>query len=201
MKKGCEWHFWRAARLGLTEKSSRPHVRRTPPKTTAGALKTCCGAGAPRPMDKPANGAPPPPRPPWPRANPQSLSRCTPSPNKIRPPTNDPGRQVKRTAWHWKPVVLPGHRPALMQCSRRRDALEWDGTPQGARDAVGQAVAKAVGGGYCRLQMPLTPALAVRGAAAGHRLGAPESGEGGWPPPAPPPSNASLPPPPPPPPT
>ena len=37
-------------------------------------------------------------------------------------------------------------------------------------------VAKAVGGGYCRLQMPLKPALAVRGALAGHRLGALEGG-------------------------
>ena len=29
-----------------------------------------------------------------------------------------------------------------------------------------------VGGGYCRLQMPLKPALTVRGTVAGHRLGA-----------------------------
>ena len=40
--------------------------------------------------------------------------------------------------------------------------------------------AKAVGGGYCRLQMPLKLALAVRGTVAGHRLGA---REGGAPPP------------------
>ena len=32
--------------------------------------------------------------------------------------------------------------------------------------------AKAVGGGYCRLQMPLRLALGVRGTVAGHRLGA-----------------------------
>ena len=49
-----------------------------------------------------------------------------------------------------------------------------------------EAVAKAVGGGYCRLQMPLKPALGVRGTVAGHRLGALE-GVGGVPP-----SNASL---------
>ena len=40
-------------------------------------------------------------------------------------------------------------------------------------------VAKAVGGGYCRLQMPLKPALGVRGTVAGHRLSALEGGSGG----------------------
>ena len=44
-----------------------------------------------------------------------------------------------------------------------------------------EEVAKAVGGGYCRLQMPLKLAFAVRGTVAGHRLGALE--EGGWAPP------------------
>ena len=44
-----------------------------------------------------------------------------------------------------------------------------------------EEVAKAVGGGYCRLQMPLRLALAVRGTVAGHRLGAREGG-GGSPP-------------------
>ena len=39
-----------------------------------------------------------------------------------------------------------------------------------------EEVAKAVEGGYCRLQMPLKPALAVRGTLAGHRLGALEGG-------------------------
>ena len=37
-------------------------------------------------------------------------------------------------------------------------------------------VVKAVAGGYCRLQMPLSPALGVRGTVAGHRLGALEEG-------------------------
>ena len=41
-----------------------------------------------------------------------------------------------------------------------------------------EAVAKAVGGGYCRLQMPLRLALGVRGTAAGHRPGALEGGGG-----------------------
>ena len=55
-----------------------------------------------------------------------------------------------------------------------------------------EEVAKAVGGGYCRLQMPLKPALGVREAVAGHRLGALEGRGGGYSPP----SNASLPTPP-----
>ena len=52
-----------------------------------------------------------------------------------------------------------------------------------APEAVRQAVAKAVGGGYCRLQMPLKLALAVRWTVTGHRLGAP--GGVGVPPPPP----------------
>ena len=39
-----------------------------------------------------------------------------------------------------------------------------------------EEVAKMVGGSYCRLQMPLGPALAVGGTVAGHRLGALEGG-------------------------
>ena len=63
-----------------------------------------------------------------------------------------------------------------------------------------EEVVKAVGGGYCRLQMPLKLALGVRGTVAGHRLGALEGGAGGGLPafqciPAPP--SASMAPPPP----
>ena len=54
-----------------------------------------------------------------------------------------------------------------------------------------EEVAKAVGGGYCRLQMPLKLALAVRGTVAGHRLGALED-QGGGRRGAPSPSNAAL---------
>ena len=39
-----------------------------------------------------------------------------------------------------------------------------------------EAVAKAVGGGYCWLHMPLKLAFGVRGTVAGHRLGALEGG-------------------------
>ena len=44
-----------------------------------------------------------------------------------------------------------------------------------------EEVAKAVGGGYCRLQMPLKLALGVRGTVAGHRLGVLERVWGGTP--------------------
>ena len=60
-----------------------------------------------------------------------------------------------------------------------RDALEGKG-PQGRpQRRLGrrlEEVAEAVGGGYCRLQMPLKLALGVRGTVAGHRLGALERG-------------------------
>ena len=59
------------------------------------------------------------------------------------------------------------------------NALEGKGPqrPPGRRlDRRLEEVAKAVGGGYCRLQMPLKQALAVRGTVAGHRLGALEGG-------------------------
>ena len=60
--------------------------------------------------------------------------------------------------------------------------------PQQRLDRRLEEVAKAVGGGYCRLQMPLRLALGVRGTVAGHRLRALEGGGRG----TPPPSNASL---------
>ena len=50
--------------------------------------------------------------------------------------------------------------------------------PEAVRQAVG-GVAKAVGGGYCRLHMPLKLALPVWGTVAGHRLGALEGVGGG----------------------
>ena len=42
-----------------------------------------------------------------------------------------------------------------------------------------EEVAKAVGGGYCRLQTPVKLALGVRGTVAGRRLGALEGARGG----------------------
>ena len=62
-----------------------------------------------------------------------------------------------------------------------RDALEGKGPQRRPVDRRLEEVAKAVGGGYCRLQMTLKPALGVREMVAGHRLGALEGG-GGAPP-------------------
>ena len=56
--------------------------------------------------------------------------------------------------------------------------------PQRRLDRRLEEVAKAVGGGYCRLQMPLKPALGVNKTVAGRTLGALEEG-GGVPPPVP----------------
>ena len=47
--------------------------------------------------------------------------------------------------------------------------------PQRRLDRRLEEVAKAVGGGYCRLQIPSKPAPGVRGTVAGRRLGALES--------------------------
>ena len=63
-----------------------------------------------------------------------------------------------------------------------RDALEGkvpQRRPRERSDRRLEEVAKAVWGGYCRLQMPLSLALAVRGTVAGRRLGALEGGGGG----------------------
>ena len=65
-----------------------------------------------------------------------------------------------------------------------RDA--WKGPQRRPQRPVGrrlEEVVKAVGGGYCRLQMPLRPALAISETGAGHGLGALEGG--GGPPPLP----------------
>ena len=52
-----------------------------------------------------------------------------------------------------------------------------------AREGTSKEAPEAVGGGYCRLQMPLSLALAARETVAGHRLGALEAGGGGGDPP------------------
>ena len=69
-----------------------------------------------------------------------------------------------------------------------RAALEGKGPERRPQRRLGrrlEEVAKAVGGDYCRLQMPLKLAIGVRGTVAGHSLGA--RGGGG----TSPPSNAS----------
>ena len=67
-----------------------------------------------------------------------------------------------------------------------RDALEGKGPqrwPWRRWDRRLEGVAKAVDGGYCRLRIPLKPALGISGTVAGRRLGALEGG--GVPPPLP----------------
>ena len=74
-----------------------------------------------------------------------------------------------------------------------RAALEGKGSQRRPQRRLGrrlEEVAKAVGGGYRRLHMPLSLALAVRETVAGHGLGALEGGGGGAG--ASPHSNASL---------
>ena len=66
-----------------------------------------------------------------------------------------------------------------------RDALQGKGPRMRPQRRLGrrlEEVAKAVGGGYCRLQMPLKLALGMRETVAGHRLGALEGGGGCVPP-------------------
>ena len=71
------------------------------------------------------------------------------------------------------------------QCPLCRDALEGKGPQRRPQERPRrlEEVAEAVAGGYCRLQMLLKPALAVRGTVAGHRQGTVEGG--GYPPPLP----------------
>ena len=66
-----------------------------------------------------------------------------------------------------------------------RDVVEGKGPPRRPQKRLGrrlEEVAEAVGGGYCRLQMPLKLALGVRETVAGHRLGALEGGASHAPP-------------------
>ena len=71
---------------------------------------------------------------------------------------------------------IPADRPPMSPALRPgRGALEGKGPQKRPQRRLGRRLeeaAKAVGCGYCRLQMPLKLALGVRGAAAGHRLGA-----------------------------
>ena len=73
----------------------------------------------------------------------------------------------------------------LRQRGHSRDALEGKAAYRRRERRTGrrlEEVSKAVGGGYCRLQMPLRLALGVRGTVAGRRLGALEGGGGYLPP-------------------
>ena len=78
-----------------------------------------------------------------------------------------------------KPEQMPTRPPG---CIRREGPQR---PPQRRLDRRLEEVAKPVGNGYCRLQMPLSLALVVRETVAGRRLGAWEGGGGCPPPPLP----------------
>ena len=89
------------------------------------------------------------------------------------------GDRWRRQVFHVVEGLGAGHGVLLSAgqgCIRREGASE--AAPEAVRRAVG-AVAKAVGGGYRRLQMPLKLAFAVRETVAGRRLGALDGGGGG----------------------
>ena len=87
------------------------------------------------------------------------LWACTPRPKRALGATEcliqGEAQQTRRRGWGEPPPPLEGKK------LQRR--------PQKRLDRRLQEVAKAVGGGYCRLQLPLK--LAVRGTVARHRLG------------------------------
>ena len=86
------------------------------------------------------------------------------------------------------PAALSNGLVFLRVLGGARDALEGEGPQRQSQKQLGrrlEEVAKADGGGYCRLQLPLKLTFGVRETVAGHRLGALEGGTF-------PPSNASL---------
>ena len=89
------------------------------------------------------------------------------------------------TKWrYWSPAALRYHR-CLFQA---RDASEGKGPqrrPQKRLDGRLEEVAEAVVGGYCRLQMPWSLALAIGETVGGSRLGTLEGGRGAYLPPLP----------------
>ena len=87
---------------------------------------------------------------------------------------------TKRASEHLRQLARVGHGGPVRDASEGKGP---QGRPRQRLDRRLEEVAQAVWGGYCRLQMLLRLALAVRGTVAGQRLGALE---------APPRSNASL---------
>ena len=106
------------------------------------------------------------------------------------------GTRVETTSEHAGLGAMPGMGTHVHTCvseahgdayGHARDALEGKRPrrrPQRWLERRSEEVARAVGGGYCRLQMPLKRALAATETVGGHRPGAPEGG-GGVPPPLP----------------
>ena len=87
------------------------------------------------------------------------------------------------TSVHTWPLRAMEHRRGAPTPARTpvREASEGEGPQRRPRRRVDwrlEEVAKAVAGGYCRLQTPLKRALGVRETVAGNRLGALEGGGG-----------------------
>ena len=100
---------------------------------------------------------------------------------------NHRSKQGEVTAHHIS--TRSPHRSDHLRCiCGDGDAFEGKGPRRRPQRRLGrrlEEVAEAVGGGHCRLRMPLKPALGVRGTVAGHRLGALEGGGRGVSPPPP----------------
>ena len=103
-----------------------------------------------------------------------------------RLPENAPSHGHNCTAALWLSVAME-FRDLLIRGGGGggRDALEGKGPHRRSQKRLDrrlEEVAKAAGGGYCRLHMPLRLAFSVRKTVAGHRLGALEGGGGYLPP-------------------
>ena len=101
----------------------------------------------------------------------RSLQELQPTPELLwRPfPHLQHPRPKKSAPGGWEKWPKNGSNPPA------RDALEGEGPqrrPQKPLDRRSEEVSKAVGGGYCQLEMSLRLALGVRETVAGHRLGA-----------------------------
>ena len=99
-------------------------------------------------------------------------------------PTVDTPPQTHRLC-KGQAVVTPLKGPVRHATGTSQGCISREGTserrPQRRLGRRLEEGAKAVGAGYCRLQMPLKPALSVRKTVAEHRLGALEVGGGGAP--------------------
>ena len=142
-----------------------PHI-----PCTAPARRGAMGQGDP-PRDIP----PPPPHrrtPLVPLPGPRAPADDPPPPAGPTPP---PAPQCPQLRPH-------GQNPPGPRRGAGTDAVAGQGPRRRPQKRLGrrlEEVAKAVGGGYCRLQMLLKPALGVRGTGAGHGLGVLVGGGGG----------------------
>ena len=75
------------------------------------------------------------------------------------------GGAPRGTVWHSLASTSKGPplRPLSTPPSPPNGCIEWEGTSEAAPEAVRQAVGGGCQSGYCRLRMPLKPALRVRG--------------------------------------